>query len=387
MKRRRRRRRRNHRGRVILTVFIVFVSVILGFTAAGLLLLNTGKKELMAKSAEVRPVLESFVTEAGEEVETEVVDENTVKYQGESYRYNEDVISILFMGIDSTGELEGHATVDETATETQPEESSGMTGERAEQVDVLFLVVMNNKAKEVNVIQINRDTMTDISIYGTDGQYLGKAKEQLALSYAYGDGGAKSAALTVEAVSNLFYGLPINGYCILNMSAIPLLGEMIGGVELTMLEDFSQYGAQYAKGNTAVIEGAMIEKYIRDRKNVADGSNENRMARQKQYIQALALKALQKVKNDLTLPVSMYSTLSKYMITDISVSEVSYLASEIVNYSVPDGYMRTLQGTAEDKYPYVEFVIDEKSLYELILDVFYEKADTYNGFSSQNTTK
>jgi LCP family protein required for cell wall assembly len=329
-------------------------------------LIQTGKKQLQAKGNQSRPKLESTVTEEGEEIETEILDENSLKYKGETYRYKEDMVNLLFVGVDSSGEV----TEEGTAGVTDTSESL----ENAGQADSIFLLALDNGNKTIDVIQINRDTMTDISIYGSDGSDLGKSREQIALSFAYGDGGQESAELTVEAVSNLLYGLPINGYCVLNTSAIPVVSDLVGGVEVTLLEDFTAYDPSYTKGASVVLTGDMTETYIRSRMSVGDGTNENRMARQKQYLGALAAKLLTSVKSDVTLPVTLFNAVSQYMVTDITVNEVSYMATQISGYTMPDDFIHSLEGTSVEGNPYMEFTVDEKILYELILDIFYEKA-------------
>jgi LCP family protein required for cell wall assembly len=300
------------------------------------------------------------VTETGDEIETEILDENSLKYQGETYRYNDEIVNILFLGVDSSGDVSGESD----------------SGENAGQADTIFLLALDNKNKTVNVIQINRDTMTDISIFGTDGAYLGKSKEQLALSFAYGDGAQQSANLTVEAVSNLLYGLPMNGYCVLNTSAIPVISDLVGGVEVTLLDDFTSYDPSYTKGTNVVLSGDMTEVYLRSRMSVGDGTNENRMARQKQYLMALASKLFASIKSDVTLPVTIYNAAASYMVTDLTVNEVSYMATQISGYTFSEDFIHTIEGTAVEKDPYMEFTVDERSLYELLLDVFYEKVQT-----------
>jgi anionic cell wall polymer biosynthesis LytR-Cps2A-Psr (LCP) family protein len=154
------------------------------------------------------------------------------------------------------------------------------------------------------------------------------------------------------------------------------VSDLIGGVEVTLLDDFTFCDPSYTKGTSVVLTGDMTETYIRSRMSVGDGTNESRMARQKQYLGALASKIFASIKSDVTLPVTLYNAVAEYMVTDITVNEVSYMATQISGYTIPDDFIRTLEGTSVEKNPYMEFTVDEKSLYELILDVFYEKEPT-----------
>ncbi|MDE7221158.1 MAG: LytR family transcriptional regulator, partial [Oscillospiraceae bacterium] len=70
---------------------------------------------------------------------------------------------------------------------------------------------------------------------------------------------------------------------------------------------------------------------------------------------------------------SLYSTLSKYMVTDISVDEVGYLATQVLGYSFSGDRMYVLEGETRIGEIYEEFYVDEDALYRLVLDVFYEE--------------
>ena len=77
------------------------------------------------------------------------------------------------------------------------------------------------------MISIPRDTMTQIETFGPGGKSLGKSKDHISLSYAYGDGGYESCELAENAVSELLYGLPIDGYCALNMDGLPVFDRQL----------------------------------------------------------------------------------------------------------------------------------------------------------------
>ena len=60
----------------------------------------------------------------------------------------------------------------------------------------------------------------------------------------------------VEAVSHLFYGIPIHGYCSLNMEVITLLNDEIGGVTVTVPEDLTREGnAEMGSGTAGASSG------------------------------------------------------------------------------------------------------------------------------------
>ena len=104
-------------------------------------------------------------------------------------------------------------------------EVSGESG----QADTIFLATLNPVNNRIKIIAISRDTMTEIPVFDAKGNYLGEEKSHLGLAYAYGDGKETSCQYMVDAVSQLFYGIPINGYAAFNMSAIAEINDAVGG--------------------------------------------------------------------------------------------------------------------------------------------------------------
>lgn len=277
-----------------------------------------------------------------------------VRYEGDIYRYNGDILTFLFLGIDHM----------EEAT-TVPD---GIDGGQS---DAIFLLALNPHSQRATVIGIPRDTMAQITVYDEQGNYLGVQTAQLALQHGYGDGGKLSCERSQDAVSQLFYGLPIHGYCAVNMGAIPLLNDVVGGVDVTAVEDVPGTGIR--KGQTVHLEGQSAYDYLHNRDTGSFASAAGRLERQKQYLAAYAAKAMEGMREDITLPVKLYSTLSRYMVTDITVDEVSYLAPQLLDYEFDRSSFRTLAGETVMGEEFEEFYIDDQALYRLVLEVFYEK--------------
>jgi hypothetical protein len=64
------------------------------------------------------------------------------------------------------------------------------------------------------------------------------------------------------------------------------------------------------------------------------------------------------------------------MFTDISVDEVSYLATRMGDYSFNGDNIHTIKGVVEKEGEHEGFYVDEQELYELILELFYDKIST-----------
>lgn len=287
-----------------------------------------------------------------QEEETDDWQEGDVRYKGVHYRYNSDILTFLFMGIDKN-------------TVVEPVKN-GIDGGQA---DALFLLVLDPDKKEASIIGINRNTMTDVAVYDENGRYRMDMVAQICLQHGFGDGAASSCERSVDAVSELFYDLPVNGYCAINMGAVPLINDAVGGVELTALETIPD--TWITEGETITLTGEEAYKYVRSRDTDEFASADRRLERQKQYLTAYAAKAMSEIKSDITLPLTIYNTLNKYMVTDISVDEVSYLATQAQNYDFDGSRFYQLEGETVMGSRYEEFYVDETALYELILEIFY----------------
>ncbi len=361
-----------------LKAFVIAIAVLAAAgasVAAGYVAVtSSGKAELYEKGGSKTPDLaqkrqnvhggteEPADTAGGEAAQTEEasvpLDPDCVRYGGEVYRYKKDIITVLCLGIDRADELDGTAAAGEGG-----------------QADTIFLMVLDSQDGKLTLLSVSRDTMTDIEIRDVYGNYLHNGTTQLALAYAYGDGGEESCQLTAEAVSNLFYGLPIHGYCAVNMEAIDLLNDMVGGVEVTIEDDFTGLDPSMKEGTTMVLKGDQATTYVRSRSSVGDGSNASRMRRQREYLLGFIRQAKARLKEDLTLPLDVYSALTRYMVTNISVNEAAYLATTALDCRFTGDSIRNVPGETVQGDLYAEYYVDEDALYQLILDVFYEKLD------------
>lgn len=310
-----------------------------------------GRAELKKKQEALPEGMILEETSAAEELPEdaegqEPLKDGMLRYQGKTYAYQEDVMTFLCMGIDKSGEAKASEDL-----------------HRGGQADALFLAVMDPGEKKISVIGVNRDTMAELFVYDEEGNYLGREIGQIALQHAYGDGMEESCERTVEAVSNLFYGIPIHGYFAMNMDVIIPLNNAVGGVDVVIGE-----------GDEKVhLEGQEAYSFVRNRDMYAPHSAEQRLERQKQYLEAFALRAKKAVAQDLTLPAKLYGEILPYMVTDISASEAVYLATQAVSYTFGQEDLYSLQGEIRMGEQFEEFYPDETALYELILQVFYEE--------------
>ncbi|MDR1263055.1 MAG: LCP family protein, partial [Oscillospiraceae bacterium] len=147
-------------------------------------------------------------------------------WYGEKYRLKSNLFTVLFMGIDKS--------VESVGTENRYRDNG--------QADFLMLAVIDKDAETVSRMMIDRDTMTDIETVGVFGESTGSRVDHISLSHSYGDGREQSCQFTVNAVSRLLTIVgpaKIDAYVALNLSGVPSLNDMVGGVTLTVEEDLS----------------------------------------------------------------------------------------------------------------------------------------------------
>lgn len=279
-----------------------------------------------------------------------------IEYQGKRYQYNESMHNILLMGIDSN----------KTAAEAAGDH---------DQSDVLVLAALNQDAGKMTLISISRDTMCDIQVLDWNGNPDYLMHTQLALSYAYGDGQHQSCQMTRDAVSNLFYGLPIHGYGSFYLEGISALNDAVGGVTVTILDDYPftaiPGGSQMHAGLEKTLTGREARIYIQARPETGLDSNHLRMQRQKQYMLSLISRAKQLIQQNPVSILNIYTAVDDYILTDLDLGEISYLATLAAGMDF-SGDLRSVQGNlvlSEDNF--AELHVDETALYELMLDVFY----------------
>ncbi len=291
-------------------------------------------------------------------------EEGVIIYKGVKYRPNEDIITILVMGIDYT-------LVDDIEGRLRKEDTGEYDGGQA---DALFLVLLNPHTQAVNVVGINRNTMADVDVFDEAGNYLGRYREQICLQHGYGDGGTESCERQVRTVSRFFKGIPINSYAALSMDAIPVLNDAVGGVTVEVLDDIVQpkYGVDFRQGQTVTLMGDDAYWYLKYRDTKVFDSASLRLQRQKQYITLFGAKAKQAIRSDIRVAGDLYNLVQQYMTTDMDISSYTYLASESSDYSFSADSVYTLKGETVMGDKFEEFYPDEEALEDLIIELYYE---------------
>ena len=248
-----------------------------------------------------------------------------------------------------------------------PVESSGFyTNTGAADVDILM--IFDDAQQKVNMLYLNRDTMLEMPVLGIGGRPAGTLFGQLALAHTYGSGLEDSCENTRQAISDFLGDIRIDYYVSMNMDTIAILNDAVGGVTVNVTEDFSAVDPTIQLGEMTLM-GQQAINYVRTRKDVGDQLNLTRIERQKDYIRGF-LEAL-KVKqgSDPSFVISAYEQIAPYMVTNCSTTVFRVLAGRYATYEI--GRILSPEGKNVMGEKYFEFHVDQDSLLDLTLELFY----------------
>ncbi len=284
---------------------------------------------------------------------TDYTPEETIyQFNGTEYIKNDSVETFLVMGIDKF----------ETAVEDDSYNNN-------QQTDFLMLLVFDKSTKKCTALHINRDTMVKMNVLGVAGEKVDTVTKQIALAHTYGNGRGVSCRNTADAVSELLMGIKIDHYISLTMDAVTVVNDLLGGVEVTVLDDFTGIDDSLKKGEASVLQGEQALTYVRSRYGLEDSSNSNRMQRQKQYLKAAYTKIVDRIENDDEFIVNASVKLANYIESDRSANQLQELANKLVEYELSE--IDSFDGELKQGEEYMEFYPDATSVQNIVFDLFY----------------
>lgn len=334
-----RRKKRNKRG-ASTKQFALLVAAVAGLLA--LLYIGGNLLEARDKKPETRG-----------DYQERYAYEETIEVDGETYRRRREVTAILLMGIDRSSD-------------------AVITGYRnGGQSDFLQLLAIDSSDRTITRVPIDRDTMTPITVLGVLGDKAGVRTAQICLSHGFGDGKQQSCELTVDAVSNLMVGAPIDEYFAMNLDGISTMNDALGGVTVTLEDDFSALDPAMTLGTTLTLRGIQAEYFVRSRMNIGVGTNEARMKRQQVYIEQIGNMLDERVREDQNFIGTLYDELTPYLVTSMSRG---YLINKA--WTTREYERRVAEIPGEHRIGengFMEFHADETAIEQLILQLFYQK--------------
>lgn len=271
-------------------------------------------------------------------------------YKGKEYPLKESLRTVLLIGTDSTEQYE--------------DKNALLDYYNLNQADFLILLVQDTEANTTEVIQLNRDTMTDVPWLDVIGNYGGTEFQQLCLAFNSGDGGRASCLNTVDAVSSLLFDAPIQHYIQLPLSGISVLNNLVGGVPVTIPLNLTRVDPAFVEGATVHLTGEQAEKFVRARKGLVDDTNVARMARQRIYLESFQKQAKEAFNSESEFAMKLVEKMGEHLQSDLTAQQLSDFVESLDKSQISP--IRTPEGELIIGTQFYEFFVDETSLWEIV---------------------
>ncbi len=270
----------------------------------------------------------------------------------QKYTLKDHVETFLVMGLDA----------DESASQVESYNNN-------QTADFLLLLVLDHEEQSISALQINRDTLAEMNVLGVAGEKVGTVEKQIALAHTYGNGKEVSCRNVANAVSKLLGGISVKHYASVTMDVVPALADFVGGVEVSLQEDFPHLDPSYKEGKTVILKGDAALGYVRGRAGLEDPTNEARMKRQQQFLSALQKKMALSVNQE-NFTADFALELSEYMVSDCSVNQLESLMNKVSSYKSLG--IKEIKGESVVVEGYMQFHPDEEALRQTVVELFYQ---------------
>ena len=287
--------------------------------------------------------------------------DGTVSYKGKSYRRIRYVKTILCLGIDRSDGL--------SAADNRDLEGSG-------RADAIFVIAHDTARDKCRILMIPRDTITEIEVYDGKGNYVRSQVDSLSVSYIGGGGGKKSCEITARAVSGVLCGTAIDHYMAIDMSVLPKLNDLAGGVTVTIPNtDLINADPTWEYGKTVTLKGSEAEKFLRYRDKERTGSPVMRMTQHRAYMLGFTDAVKRTSRTDSNIVNRLFDAVQSHMVTDMAKGEYMKLAmDQLAGGSLANEDIVSLPGYSElgaDGYDIVS--VNYEEAIPMILELFYRE--------------
>ena len=285
--------------------------------------------------------------------------DSAVRYSdnGTEYVYRQsDLTTLLLIGVDRQGLNTGES----------------LTARSNTQADFLLLLVLDRANKTVTPIQIDRDAIVPVNVYGVLGNLTGSREMQICLAQGFGKSLDANCRNTVTAVSGMLLGIPVDHYMVYDLSAINVLNDLLGGVTVTVEDDLSALDATLQVGSTVTLHGTQAEIFVRSRMGVGDGMNTSRLRRQRAYMESALGIVSEKSSADSSYIQSMITGMEGNYASDMNRGYVVNLFNRALGYDVkPIRVTDGEHGVGKDGF--MECYLNEENVKHMMLEVCFTK--------------
>ncbi len=310
---------------------------------------------LIAAALAVYLISGLLVFEAPEEERSALPEVAQRTWRGEQYRARSGLTTLLLLGIDA------------------PEVETGSAGGRnGHQADFLFLLIFDARRKTVQPVQIDRDTVAEITVTNVMGKPVGTREGQICLSYAFGTTAAEGSRYAKRAVETLLDGAWVDHYMAMGLSGIGRVNDAAGGVTVTVVGDLSRSDPALTPGAVVKLDARQAELFVRARRRTGGGTNAERMERQRVYMEAF--------RKTLTAGINkgrekyldaFFSELDGLLEKDVSNQWMVDLLWKARGYTWLDVAVPGGEHTISE-LGWTEFHADAEQLEEMVIEFFYE---------------
>ena len=290
--------------------------------------------------------------------------EGNIYYNGDLYVKNENIVNILFLGID-------------TNTQRRIE----MAGYRS---DVIIVCAVDVENKKATLISIPRDTKTTVQkVDENTGKVTETLQWKINTAYSYGGGIEKYSFQNAMACVQKFLerdielkepldftlDIPVYFYASMDMDGIPHVAKSVGGVTVTLEKTIPGVGK---KGQTVKLLYDNAEAYLRNRHDTA-GGDLDRARRQQKFMIELARKI--KGMDAPSIIVNLYDDLSRYVYTNLNETNMLDLAKVLMKTDIDSIELFTIPGEGYKVDGTYFMFHDEQATLEMLLSVYYTKVE------------
>ena len=288
--------------------------------------------------------------------------ESRVVYNGNQYPLKSGLMSVLLIGSDRYPEDE--------RTDGEKESNNSAFA------DFLVLLVFDHNRKTLTPIHICADMLCKLPGDSAEENENGK----IAFAYSFGTSKRDGCVNLCKAAEDLLCGAPIDHYAAIDMEAIPLVNDLLGGVTIKLQDDFSALGSEFLRGNSVTLHGSESLTYIRHQGQESADSHAQRRARQQCYLDAvienisaqglpnlLDSSVRETIANDPKLAEAGIKGAAEYLCTDLSMSRLTDLFKKLGEYEVLPSV--SLKGDYLEGTDFI-FRADDAALWECVRSTF-----------------
>ena len=284
----------------------------------------------------------------------------TIVNTTDPYLYNENIINVVLLGLDSDSDREALDM-----------------GYRS---DTMLICAIDTQNNTVKAITIPRDTKGKVNVLDSKGNIVRTATTKINGAFNNAQAGRSAIAYqnTLAAIEGVLsdanVDLDLQYYAGIDMDGIAPITNAVGGVPVTLTDTIAGVGK---KGETVLLKGDVAKKYIRTRKGDGlSGSDVDRANRQQLYFKGLA-KQIKQVGIG-SIP-SLYSSVSKYVDTNLNMDQILALATTLINVDLDNIEFHTIEGEYVHENSMDLYEVDENALKQLALETWFVENPNYEG--------